>query len=655
VITEIGPRHLAATLLPRLEEAPELPPRVRQALQEARDAGAMLPEDFDEEYSAIELEHRANVISALRKAPDAIDELLGARDAIEPSWAVLAQIIEETTFLQVFRRAYFVQQQLGFSADEYLDAHRRVLKNHRLAAFLDQFHTQADPRKLAEAVQDFDVANIDFAQAQLWLFFPQAIQPQLINRAFAHKAGLANEQGLSARYNSQEIYPGHGRLVDVSPHSPNAMAMALRSGQARPEEEEAWEEFADGSPLVARAFAKTWEARGDVAKTEKFLKLAAEMDPSHVNFRALAAHYQRQGDEEHWLQALDDFLKTPEFGLDHAQIRCEIAKHYAERREWDKALPYADAAAESGAQWALEWARAVNEANQNWIAAEGALVDMITRYGEHPVKWYFFCQRNGKGDIDRARQAAFPAGVEQFARDPQLPSHYAALALWLEEKPQKALEIYRREVQMNPTSFTLMQAATLADQRGDHAGRDGLLAQVVDQPEPLGLQSDERPYRKELVELARRLIADLGAGGKCQLNYDELHVIRDRAPESARCGFNFFLASYLERRGNSDLAIEYWKQCMGSPQWDATTRNAAGFELQKRGVEPGQWKQLLFIKPPSLSGEDLHGPAVPQDNPALALWKQTGVSRVLVIAAAVVLGAWLLIKRRGRGARSPSG
>ena len=119
---------------------------------------------------------------------------------------------------------------------------------------------------------------------------------------------------------------------------------------------------------------------------------------------------------------------------------------------------------------------------------------------------------------------------------------------------------------------------------------------MVEQQSPPTAEYDARPHREELVELARALIADLAAGGNCNLNLEELHASRDRAPERDRCSFNYFLACYLDPRGKGAQAIEYWKLCMGSPDLIMATRTAAGFELHQRGVKPNEWKELQFAR-----------------------------------------------------------
>jgi tetratricopeptide (TPR) repeat protein len=594
VTTQLGSQHLAMTLLARLEKVEELPPHVQRTLEQARAKGAMLTEDPDQDEVKTEIEYRTRVIASLRGVvPEDIATAPLPPDLIEPSWGCLAKIIEETTFLQLFHRAYFVRTLIGLPLDDYLDAHRPIVASHRRIAFLDQFHTQSDPQKFEAAKRNFDVTHLDFAQTRIWLHWSRGMQRQVEAIAKANQEILPNEAGLAARSNHYHVNVGRGSLLAVSPHSPYAMGIAL-GATPQPEAEKTWEEVAKRSPYLASSFAEVWNKRGDPAKSERFLKLAAELDPSLENYRKLAAHYKGRGDDAKWLGALDDSLKTPSLGLDHARVQCEIAKYYSDKREWDKALSYADAAGETGAQWAMTSARTVNEANQNWEVAERHYVTAIGRYGENPIEWYLFCRRNGVGNLGLAREAAFPEGVESFAAIPNIPVNYAGIALYLEEKRSKSLEVYEESAAAAPASFTAMQAASIADRLGENAKRDKLLKQVVEQKVLAPHPYDHRPHREELAELARHLIADLADGARCRFDFGKLHAIRDKALERDRCAFNYFLACYLDRHGKPDLAVTYWKQCMGAPEIQLGTRTLAGAELSKRGVKPIEWKLLFF-------------------------------------------------------------
>jgi hypothetical protein len=592
--SQVGSQHLATTLLPRLEKTKELPSTVRQILDLARTDGAMLTEDSDAEDVLAEVDYRAKVTEALRGSvsPKAPQPDLG-----EPSWAVLAQLIEETTFLQVYRRVYFVRVQLGFPIDELIDAHRPIIGKHPRFSFIEQYHTQIEPEKAMAATQSFDANYLDYAQARFWTQWPANLRIQVESIARQNREMLANEAGIAAREYHYDANVGVGPLVAVSPHSPYAMGVALRCNPPQPDVLKAWEETAKRSPYLAWSFAEVAGRNGDPTRVEKFLKLAAELDPSAINLKRLAEHYKGSGDNAKWVSTLDEFLKTPSLGLERAQIQRDIAAYYFNRRQWDKALPYADAASETGAQWAMMCARTANEANQNWEAAERHFVDAITRYGESPVEWYLFCNRNGVGNLELARATAFPDGVESFAGDPNTPPNYAGISLYLEAKPSKALDRFEKEAESLPATFTSMHAATIADRLGETSRRNKLFKQVVEQKSASQHPYDNRPHRPELVELAKLFIADLAQGAKCKFSFDKLTAIRDAAPERDRCGFNYFLACYLDQHGQPDLAIDYWKQCMGAADLGLGTRTLAGAALHKRGVKPGDWKVLLFARP----------------------------------------------------------
>lgn len=591
-MTQAGHIHVATTLLPRLTEFQELPPHVRAAIDDARKAGALLDENSDGSDVLAEIEHRAKVMAALRTPPE-------EPDLTEPGWPALAQMIEETSFLQVYRRAFFVRQQIGVPVDDELEAYAPVVETHRLAPFLEMFRTTIDEDKVAKALEGFNHQENTFVLARLWGTWSANSMQRAFTGAMLHRECLPNEAGLIDRMFGPRVEDySAGPMLAVSPHSPYAMLLALNgTSRVKSADEKTWEQAAQRSPQLASEFATTWKDRGDLTKAEQFLKLAARLDPSHATYRKLAEHYQAQGDDENWLKAMNDLLETPSLGLEHARARCEIAEYYVNQREWEKALPYADAAAQTGAQWALNWGRAVNEANQNWQAAELAHVALIERYGENPVYWYFFCQRNGCGQLDTAREAAFPDGVSQLILKSDLTTNFVALALSMEGESVKALEILEREAKEKRTSWITMRAALMADTVGNAAKRDALLKQVVEQPEQPADDYDHRPHRAELVDLARALIADLTAGGKCDLDFDKLQSSRDRAPEDDRCSFSYYLGCYLDQRGKPDLAIKYWKESMAAQNLVMSARTAAGFELNRHGVKPSEWKELFLAKP----------------------------------------------------------
>ena len=95
----------------------------------------------------------------------------------------------------------------------------------------------------------------------------------------------------------------------------------------------------------------------DYAAAERALSRYMELSPDLWAYQTLAANYKAQGKIDRWLETLEKFLNNVEdLGLDHAKVRVEIADYYMGLKQWDKAKPYAEAAAQTWAGWAMECA-----------------------------------------------------------------------------------------------------------------------------------------------------------------------------------------------------------------------------------------------------------------------------------------------------------
>ena len=70
---------------------------------------------------------------------------------------------------------------------------------------------------------------------------------------------------------------------------------------------------------------------------------------------------RKKGDVGKWRTTLERFLIQEDVALYHARIRCDIAEQYMKDREYEKALPYAEKAAGTWAEWAMESAAEANE------------------------------------------------------------------------------------------------------------------------------------------------------------------------------------------------------------------------------------------------------------------------------------------------------
>ena len=87
------------------------------------------------------------------------------------------------------------------------------------------------------------------------------------------------------------------------------------------------------------------------------------------------------------------------------QSQVAIAQEYMERKQYKKAAPYADAAAET-AQPGNACASECHEALHDWDVSEKLIQDTAEHYTEQQCDWYFWCRRTNHGNVDAAQQLA---------------------------------------------------------------------------------------------------------------------------------------------------------------------------------------------------------------------------------------------------------
>ena len=119
-----------------------------------------------------------------------------------------------------------------------------------------------------------------------------------------------------------------------------------------------WEKEAGESPTLLAALAKRYTELKQFDEAERSLTPYIKLSPDYWGYHTLAENYKARNDLKRWQEILDEFLANGEdLGLDHAKVGVELAEHFMRQKLWDKAWPYAESAAESWAQWAMDCAR----------------------------------------------------------------------------------------------------------------------------------------------------------------------------------------------------------------------------------------------------------------------------------------------------------
>jgi tetratricopeptide (TPR) repeat protein len=539
--------------------------------------------------SPAELEAAGEVAEVATKLPPVAKALVAAgdpdKDRVEPSWAVLGRTLQDLQFAQAAREADHQRRILGWSADEVKDFVRTAMPavaDHPLRDFIVSY--SVDPRRQPDAyrglLQGAQLADLGPPAAR----FVTALQAldtadKAPGRAAArrlqlHRDRTADDLAEALSRRTPKDRPALAReFLEVSPYSPQPVVALIENDWAAVQGEAAeWEKRYAGSASVQAALGRKYVELKRPADAERCLRASARLSPDRATFQALAAIYKDRGDTARWQEALDDYLKTEDTGLAHAQVRVELARHFIRLKQFDKAKPYADAAAETAAAWAMLCAAEVAEGLKDYEGAEKWIRETAEHYNSSRHEWLFWCARTGKGDLDEARKLA--VGWAELARGTrdvnQLLLSAATFALC--DKPEEALQALQPVLGGASVDRRLgLFAALLADEVGKKKERDELLAKIVKQTDAPPKPAEPAPKPKtpapkapdpvtqakaatmfkgcgELARLfAQALAASPGGQGVDLKQVDEAIAAVD--PEH-QITVKYFAARYLELHGH---------------------------------------------------------------------------------------------------------
>lgn len=551
--TTVGPKTLAETLPAHLQGMLGLP----RAVAEAIDAGSGEP--------------------ALTKA---LVEA-GARDSGEPTWSALGWLIRETRFCLVYRRIDFLANGLSVPVDEELQASRPLIADHPYRDYFGSY-TPGEPGAIQKllAIQPRDIEMTAYPFVWSLKRFDEARMDRLYNDALSHGDTVAPDLEAACYHMHLSTTPTNARmLLAISPHSPTAMARLIDRdlGYAQARLRDWMGGTAKQHAIVFGALARQAEAARRPEEARKHLKEFIRLSPDRWAYRKLAEQCKADGDRSAWLATLEEYLTHEDHGLDHAQVREEIARDFMARREFDKAVPYADAAAQTGAGWAMLTDALCHEALGHWEEAEGLARATSQRYEGSWIVWYLWCVRTGRGDRDAAQKLAAEAIAGWEARGLTLPGTTWAFRM-MSGDAKGALEAVAKLPDTQNNVFFNLAAADLADALGDVKARDRYLDRITDNPAAQG------PLSIRLTKAIRPWLDDPKAGPPDLAKVDEVLT----AMPTSRGNMAFFIGRFLARHGREADAPKYFAM---SAKPEKTTiliiRVAAIGELRRRKIDPG--------------------------------------------------------------------
>lgn len=332
------------------------------------------------------------------------------QDSGEPSWAVLGQLIRDTNLVHAARRLAFMIGPWSGGVEPDLDFWTSLPGSHPdsnlLRGYVD--YALGNWESCLAVTRDFLEKGRD-ASVLSYLSEPMALAETLPSEAVDNVSrsgdGLSREMELVLPFLALPGQEAVVRLLSArDPHSPLALALTLRMNpQLVADRIATWTPESNLHPAVHSAVAEYYVVLGEGAKAAAHLRQSLAQSPDGPTYQVLASLYLNQGDAEKWLAILEEYLEVSDDpGLEHAQVRVQIANQFMTMGEWDKALPYAEAAADTGAAWAMLCANRCAEGAEQWAKAEQWIRRVSERYPEAITDWFFWCLRTGQGNQEQA-------------------------------------------------------------------------------------------------------------------------------------------------------------------------------------------------------------------------------------------------------------
>lgn len=528
---------------------------------------------------------------------------LGGKDRSEPSLDLLGQLLNEAGFLCAWQVLDYYQYWLSVPVDREGPELAAWGGGHPYAGALElrtanRGRWQDGGRELLKRMQRSELEWWDSSVVREF-FNADTHQGHDNDRVIREHfdmlvpeicALLGVDQTASSRLKRLE------NLKRIAPRLPATLEwrISLQPGALDSDFEQLEEQYS-GDVSLQQLLSKSYVNRGDVDGAERCARRWIELRPGYAAWQQLADIAALRGDEQAWLAAIDAALEEPVPGLEHAETGSKVARYFLDRSEPERALPYAEGAAATGAAWAMLRAAEVHDALGHWDESNEYRQATARRYPDQSVNWYFWCLRMGKGDIDEAERAArdYLLGLGDRSIDDEM--RLAILEI-VSENSFRSYERTQRLAHIGNEPYYAWFAFVLADLRDDDAVRQEMLQLVIDTSRNDGI------FLAGTDAIAGYLQEWFAAGAQTPLDRAlldrEIAKLRDNSPTNMW----FFLSQVLQQHGSDSDSLEYLRRAALSPATDLWTQYLAAHLMRSDGQELGELRSEQFV------------PVLPPDN-----------------------------------------
>lgn len=498
---------------------------------------------------------RAELVRRLVEAGDP------SADPVEFSWTVLGRLVEEEFFAQIAATTFFTRVTLCIAADDFVVPASRLIQGHPCLPYLlyrgyDRGQEQLSLLELEEMpVPDADIQLHDL----FWILADRTSPAWKRSANFAMYRDYEVLLDDTSRDLTVRASPGYERLaasghqlLSVSPYNPAGPAKLIASNWEHAQDRvSGWESTFADHPVFLAALALHYAKADEPDKAVTYYKRLNEIEPSMSNLSSLADLFRKQGKDAEFLAAAKAALEYEETGLEHTNVRIRLAEFYMEKKDFEKALDYARQAAESGSGGGLVCLAECYEAMGDFARAEAVTKECAEHYRD-AARWFFWCKRTGRGDLEAARAFAVDTFADLGADSvPTMSPNYGTFLL-LTDKPNEALRVFEAGFEKTGWMSCGMQAVLLADRMELPKIRDRMIDRILYLHEA---RTKSKIADSPLPDLARLLKKAIDE--KDRLDAAAVDAWLDGVAENVRPICMYYAAVAMEQRGDEKRARAY--------------------------------------------------------------------------------------------------
>ena len=569
-LTLKGPAQLGTNLVKHLESFRDLPASVRSAIKSAPSAPPDDDDTDDDDDSDNEPGDIPEVCVAVPQLAKALVETgtLSA-ESVQPSWGVLGRMIEETLFLQIYRRVDFMKNMWAVEYGDFLKKVSPMIRTHPYARMISAMGFEPK-REIAEINDAFDSVKMNEPNLSLFSAMRRILRPtgegsrerssKIWRFATEHADMTEWEMWQCLKFiNKKDIRSSAEATMRVSPFCPLTYALLIKNDwQYSKKHADEWARLHGNQPILLEALASKYAEEKDFVRAEQFYRRFLDLSHDQAIYQKLADVFLAQGDREKWKSTLEEALKQPDLGLGHMTAQVSIADYLMSEKKWNEALPFAEAAAESYAGAALNCVCRCQEGLGHWKETEQWIKQIGERYDDRRFTWFYWCLRTGHGDLKAARKYALDVAQAALSSDstPMSTRDGAAFVLQFSGKHDKAMQTLADSFRANHLPYTGWLMICFSDPKTDRKLRDDTLRQIAAMPPPKqDLESEN------LIELAKIFGGTSGA----KADVSRIEALADRAKGATEPNICYFAGRLLDMNGQPEAAK---KLLIRASQWN---------------------------------------------------------------------------------------